>query len=242
MKKTLEILKKVFVIMLIVFTVGIMLFTVISVNTFNRDDRTIFGYKAYIVLSDSMKGKFESGDLVLSKAIDINKPKDQKVLKSLKAGDIISFTSQNTDSYGQTVTHKIREVRETDGVRAFVTYGIATDTNDEALVTEAYVQGKYAGRIPNLGKFFNYLRTTPGYILFILIPFVLLIAYQGINCVSLFRQYKAQEMEQLRQEKEALELERQKSQEMMEELLALKAQLAGNTPAEQETEAEEVEE
>ena len=45
------------------------------------------------------------------------------------------------------------------------------------------------------------------------------------NCVMIFRQYKAEQMAQLQQEKEELEKERRKSQEMLEELLALKAQL-----------------
>ena len=40
--------------MLVILAVAMMIFTVISVNTFNRNDRNIFGYKAYIVLSDSM--------------------------------------------------------------------------------------------------------------------------------------------------------------------------------------------
>ena len=97
-------------------------------------------------------------------------------------------------------------------------------------------------RIPKMGTFFNFLRTTPGYIVCILIPFMLLIAYQGVNCVMIFRQYKAEQMAQLQQEKEELEKERQKSQEMLEELMALKAQLGQSVPVETETEAEKVEE
>ncbi len=40
-------------------------------NTFDRADRSLFGYKAFIVLSDSMSATdFSAGDLVLSKAND----------------------------------------------------------------------------------------------------------------------------------------------------------------------------
>ena len=37
-------------------------------STFDRSDRNLFGYKAFIVLSDSMKATdFDAGDLVLAK-------------------------------------------------------------------------------------------------------------------------------------------------------------------------------
>ena len=74
-----------------------MIFTIVSVTTFDRSDRSLFGFKAFIVISDSMsKTEFSAGDLVLVKEIDPS---------TLKEGDIISYTSQNTSNYGETVTH-----------------------------------------------------------------------------------------------------------------------------------------
>ena len=78
-----------------------------------------------------------------------------------------------------------------------------------------------------MGAFFNFLKTTPGYIVCILIPFLLLILIQGINCIRLFRRYKQEQMAELREEREKIEAERAESQKMMAELLELKAQLAG---------------
>lgn len=227
MKKTWKIIANVATIVLVVFTVAIMLFTIISVNTFNRHDRNIFGYKAYIVLSDSMKATdFDAGDLVFVKKVDPT---------TLKEGDIIAFTSQNTENYGQTVTHKIREkTTDANGEPGFITYGTTTDKNDEAVVTYPFIQGQYKFDIPNLGSFFNFLRTTPGYIVCILIPFLLLIGYQGVNCVLIFRRYKAEQMEELAQEKQAIEEERRKSEQMMAEIMELKAQLAQQSQPEQE--------
>ena len=46
-------------------------FTIVSASTFDRSDRSLFGYKAFIVLSDSMaKTDFSAGDLVLVKEVD----------------------------------------------------------------------------------------------------------------------------------------------------------------------------
>ena len=55
MKKALNIVKNILVWIIVVFAVLMMVFTVVSVNTFDRSDRNLFGYKAFIVLSDSMK-------------------------------------------------------------------------------------------------------------------------------------------------------------------------------------------
>ena len=220
MKKALNIIKNIFVWLMVVLAVGMMIFTIVSVTTFDRSERSLFGFKAFIVLSDSMsKTDFSAGDLVLVKEVDPS---------TLKEGDIIAYTSQNTSNYGETVTHKIRKLtKDANGEPGFITYGTTTDTDDEIVVTYPYVLGKYQTHIPKIGQFFMFLKTTPGYIVCILIPFLLLILIQGINCIRLFRRYTQEQMAELREEREKIEAERAESQKMMAELLELKAQLAG---------------
>lgn len=220
MKKALNIIKNILVWLMVALAVCMMVFTIVSVNTFDRSDRSLFGFKAFIVLSDSMsKTDFDAGDLVLVKEIDPS---------TLKEGDIIAYTSQNTSNYGETVTHKIRKLTtDASGELGFITYGTTTDTDDETVVTYPYVLGKYKTNIPKVGRFFMFLKTTPGYIVCILIPFLLLILIQGINCIRLFRRYKLEQMAEMKEEREKIKEERAESQKMMAELLALKAQLAG---------------
>lgn len=196
-----------------------MIFTIVSVNTFDQANRSIFGYKFFIVRSDSMSATdFSAGDIVFVKNVDP---------ATLQVGDIIAFTSQSSNSFGETTTHKIREITtDANGDPAFVTYGTTTNTNDESLVTYPYVLGKYTGNIPKIGSFFQFLKTTPGYLLCIFVPFLLLILYQGFNCIQLFRRYKREQMEELAAERAKIEEERRQSAEMMKELQALKEQLA----------------
>ena len=219
MKKKLNIIKNIFVWLMVALAVCMMIFTIVAVNTFDRSDRSLFGYKAFIVLSDSMsKTDFSAGDLVLIKDVDPS---------TLKEGDIISYTSQNTSNYGKTVTHKIRKLTtDAQGEPGFITYGTTTDTDDEIVVTYPYVLGKYQTHIPKVGTFFQFLKTTPGYIVCILIPFLILILMQGIDCVKLFRRYKKEQIEQMNEERAKIEEERAEAQKMMAELMALKAQLA----------------
>lgn len=218
MKKTLKIVSAILVWALVIVTVGIMVFTLVSVRTLDKANRSIFGYKFFIVRSDSMMDTFKSGDIIFVKNTDPSK---------LEVGDIIAYTSQNTSNFGETVTHKIRELTtDEDGNPAFITYGTTTDTNDETPVTYTYILGKYSGKIPNVGSFFQFLKTTPGYILCILVPFLLLILYQGFQCIGLFRRYKKEQMEELEKERKKIEEERRQAMEMMRELKALKAKIA----------------
>lgn len=219
MKKALQITKTVLVWLVVAIAVGMMIFTLISVSTFDKTDRNIFGFKFFIVTSDSMAATdFDAGDIAISKNVDP---------KTLKEGDIITFLSQDHDNFGEVVTHKIRRLTtDANGRPGFVTYGTTTDTDDRTVVTHEYVVGQYVGRIPKVGSFFMFLKTTPGYILCILLPFLLLILSQGLNCIRLFRQYKKEQMDEMKAEREKIEQERAESQRMMAELLELKAQLA----------------
>lgn len=225
MKQTLSTIKNVFTWFISIVAIGMMIFTVVSVTTLNQRDRNLFGYRAFIVLSDSMKATdFDAGDVVIVKETDPTK---------LDAGDIIAFISQDPDHFGETITHKIRRKTIADnGDAGFITYGTTTDTDDKAVVTYPYILGKHSLTLPKVGTFFTFLKTTPGYIMCILIPFVLLIAMQGWDCVMLFKEYKQEQMAEIQAEKAQLEAERKRSEEMMKELLELKAQLNANNKAE----------
>lgn len=227
MKQALSTIKNVFTWLISAVAVGMMIFTIVSVMTLNQRDRNVFGYRAFIVLSDSMKATdFDAGDVVIVKETDPT---------TLEAGDIIAFISQDPDYFGETITHKIRsKTTAENGEPGFITYGTTTDTDDKVVVTYPYILGKYQFALPKVGTFFTFLKTTPGYIMCILIPFILLIGMQGWDCVVLFREYKKEQMEEIMAEKAELEAERKRSEEMMKELMALKAQLSQNAPSQAE--------
>lgn len=218
MKKALNIVKKILVTLVFLVAVAMMVFTIVSVTTFDRTDRNLFGYKAFIVLSDSMsKTDFKAGDLILVKEVDPS---------TLQVGDIISYESTNTDNYGEVVTHKIRSLTtDENGQPGFITYGTTTDTDDEMPVTYPYVLGKYEKCLSGVGNFFQFLKTTPGYILCIFLPFFLLILMEGINCVRLFKRYKSEEQREIQAQQANLERQREENQRMMQELMEMKARL-----------------
>ena len=94
---------------------------------------------------------------------------------SLKAGDIISFYSQDDSIKGEINTHRISEVLS-DGT--FVTKGDANKIEDSVTVQKVSIIGKYYGKL----RFFKWLgsfaSTKKLLILFVIIPTVCMAVYE----------------------------------------------------------------
>lgn len=217
-EKVLNIIKNVVTWLVVAAAVAMMIFTIISATTLDRNNRSFFGKKMFIVNSDSMKATdFAAGDLIFVKEVDPS---------TLKEGDIISYTSTNTENFGELITHKIKKLTVTaSGEPGFITYGTTTGEEDKTIVTYPYIVGKYTGKIAKMGYFFQFLKTTPGYIVCILVPFMLLIISQAWTSIKLFKQYKAEQNAALEEEKSKIAAEKEETQRMMAELLAMKAQM-----------------
>ena len=227
-KKISSILIKLTTVIILVFTIFIMIFTVVTVTTVDRNDRSIFGIKFYIVQTDSMSLSENNKDLdVHFSAGDIVLIKNVKDITTLEAGDVISFLSTNEESYGETVTHMIREVKKDSNGKllGFVTYGTNTGVDDKEMVEPEYVIGRYVAKLAGVGRFFAFLRTPRGYVFCILLPFVILIVYYLIKVVKLAKQYKKERNLEIENEREQIAEERKRNEEMLRELMALKEQL-----------------
>lgn len=226
-RKILSVALNVFARILTVISVVVMVFTVVTVMTVDKNERNILGFRFFIVQSDSMslsennedmRVHFDTGDIVIVRKVSDKKP--------LESGEIISFISYNDETYGKTVTHMIREVHMNgDEVVGYTTYGTNTGADDKAMVKPEHVLGRYVCMIPDMGDFFNGMKTTRGYILFVLIPFTILILSYVINIIRTLRAHREQMDGQLEEERRRLEEERAETQRMMQEILVLKAQL-----------------
>ncbi|MBR2988498.1 MAG: signal peptidase I [Clostridia bacterium] len=176
---------------------------------------SIFGVRAYVVLSDSMKKEFPAGSVVFSSEVN---PDD------LKVGDIITFTRE---SDGETVTHKIGKIEfdESSGYDVYYTYGTTTGEYDEDPVYRNFIQGKYSFHLPGLGYFLQFLKSPVGYILLILVPFGALIISQGVTVVRNFKLYQEEGKSEIRSERQRLQDEREETQRLLEELRKMQDQL-----------------
>ena len=210
-KKALKITGNVLTVAVAILVVIMTVLTVFSM-VFNRDGTaSVFGVQAYVVQSDSMTPEFAAGDVIFSEEVN---PEE------LVAGDIITFISRDSASYGQTITHCIREVTTHNGELAFITYGIATGVDDGTPAAASDVLGRYAFRIAGLGSFFEFLKSVPGYIVCILLPFLAIIGLQIANIVSAVRAARAEKAA-------AAAAERSRVEALEEEVARLRAQVGG---------------
>ena len=129
---------------------------------------SIGGYSPLIVMTDSMFPDIKSGDLIITKAADA---------KDVKVGDVISFF--DPDGSGTSVlTHRVVELVEEDGKLFFRTKGDANNSEDPSLAPAENLIGLYQSKINGAGNVAMFLQSTPGLIVCIGVPLVLLVGFE----------------------------------------------------------------
>ena len=143
--------------------------TLIVKQLINKDEvPNVGGVFPMIVLTNSMQGTFDGGSLIFCKTANA---------KDIKAGDIICFFDPAGNG-SSTTTHRVKEVQTDDaGNISFITKGDANNTEDKTPVPANKLVGKYWFRIAGLGSAAMFMQTTPGLIIFVIVPILLLVAY-----------------------------------------------------------------
>ncbi len=97
----------------------------------------------------------------------------------LQEGDIIAYFSEDPAFLGQPVVRRICGTEtEENGLRSFRTCDLL-GTEDPYLVNEFMTLGIYQFTVPNMGAFFGFLPTFPGYLCCVFLPFALLVLIFG---------------------------------------------------------------
>ena len=177
------------------------------------------GYSPLIVLSPSMEDTIMKGDLVIVKSAQPDEVED---------GDIISFF--DPDSSGTAVlTHRCIEVVNENGVISFKTKGDNNDSADPTPAPAENLVGKYITRIPFAGSVAMWLQTTPGLIVCVAVPIVLLVAYDLIM-KKRYDKTKKKDTDDLLKELEELRA-LQAQQEQAPQAAAVQTQAPAEAPA-----------
>ena len=171
-KKGIKIFSK-FLTVIIVFLVIVCLILFFKIIT--NSDVSIFGTRFYCVTTGSMYPTIKPYSLIVVKETDPDK---------LKEGDIISFKSRDESIYGMTNTHRILEITEENGSKAFITMGDNNPVPDSYLVYPEDIQGKVIAHTPpirGLTDFLAFAASPSGFIVVIIFPlvFVLLLIFRN---------------------------------------------------------------
>ncbi len=146
--------------------------TLIVKSYVNSDEiPSLGGIFPMIVLTDSMYPEIASGDLIICNTAE---PEE------IQAGDVISFFDP-MGSGTSVVTHRVLEIVEEDGALSFRTKGDNNNAEDQVLVPEKNLVGIYRSRIPGAGNIAMFMQTTPGLIVCVICPMLLLIGYDVLR-------------------------------------------------------------
>ena len=155
---------------------------------------SVAGKLPLIVLTDSMYPVIQSGDLIICSTAQ---PEE------IETGDVIAFFDPAGN--GTTiVTHRVLEVTELDGQTAWRTKGDNNNTEDRLLVTGEKLVAVYEGtRLAGFGNVALFMQTTPGLVVCVVCPILLLVGYDMIRR-RMYEKANKQDTDQLLAELEEL--------------------------------------
>lgn len=168
---------------------------ILIVKSFTSEEvPNVAGTLPLIVLTDSMYPVIESGDLIICHTEDP---------ENIAVGDVIAFFDPAGNG-SSIVTHRVAEVTEQDGKIAWRTKGDNNNTEDRLLVTEDKLVAEYEGtRLAGFGNVALFMQTTPGLIVCVVCPILLLVGYDMIRR-RMYEKSSKQDTDQLLAELEEL--------------------------------------
>jgi len=142
---------------------------------------SIFGVSLLSVQTDSMKDTLMPGDLIVD--LPVNNPKE------LRRGDIITYW---TIIEGKRVlnTHRIVNIYDGGDFCIFETQGDNNNSADPLTVHQNEIVGKYAFRIPGVGKAIDYMQTPLGFFLVVVLPVLIFFIYHLIQFFRVLFEYQ----------------------------------------------------
>lgn len=149
-----EILKKFFYIFLIVMLYNTFLITKSALD--DNMSKEVFGYKAYIITTESMKPTMRVGDVVIVEGCNE---------ENIKTGDIVVLKDE-----GEIITHRITQVI---GAGEYATKGDNNNITDPKTIKFSQIEGKKVIMIPLLGRLLLLLKNIT-YIIILIVVIILI--------------------------------------------------------------------
>ena len=144
---------------------------IVKSYTNSEEVPSIAGVFPMIVLTDSMYPSIESGDLIICRTAEA---------ENIQEGDVISFFDP-MGSGTSVVTHRVLEVINVNGEISWRTKGDNNNAEDQVSVPADNLVGVYSSRIPSAGNVAMFMQTTPGLIVCVVCPIVLLVGYDMLR-------------------------------------------------------------
>lgn len=174
--KILDVIKIILLILLVLFVIATAYQKVVPNNP------SVFGFRTYSIITNSMYPKLKKGDVILIK--------EQKI-SDYKVGDIVTFRGMDGDLKGKIVTHEIVGISKENSRRIFYTKGIKNISNDPA-VYEEQMLGKYIYKFFLFSIIERIMDTKLGFVLIIIIPLGLIYFFEIKDIIKDVKKIKNQ--------------------------------------------------
>lgn len=190
------------------------------VSTSGNGVPNVFGIRILSIQTESMYPTLKPGDMIFDKSV--------KDTGELQIGDVISYW---TVINGERVlnTHRITQIYDGGGYLIFETKGDNNTVSDALTVHESEIVGRWDGaKIGGLGKVFDYLQTSTGFLIVVVIPvaifflfhliqfFRVLFEYNNIKNKLLYEQERGRNEDLVEDEKRKMDEARKKERARLE--------------------------
>lgn len=169
------------VVLIIAIVVAAICTYVSFVSTSGNGVPNIFGLRLLSIQTDSMYPTLKPGDLIIDTGV--------KDPSTLRPDDIITYW---TIINGEQVlnTHRIENIYDGGGYLIFETKGDNNTVADPLTVHESKVVGMYKFRIPGVGKVFDYLQTSTGFFIVVVIPVFIFFIFHLVQFFRVLFEYQ----------------------------------------------------
>jgi len=151
------------------------------VNTSGTGVPNILGLRLLSIQTDSMYPTIKAGDLVIDVGVGD--------ASELRSGDVITYWTMINGEHVLN-THRIVAIYDGGEHLIFETKGDANSTADPMTVHENKIVGKYKFRIPGVGKAIDYLQTSTGFLLVVLIPVFIFFIFHLVQFFRVLFEYQ----------------------------------------------------
>ena len=164
---------------IIILVAALFAFTTLATRD-SRSVASIAGFTPLTVASESMEPTFGTNDLIIIKKCDTS---------TLKEGDIITFHTIINNEYALN-THRIVDIEENNGYRAYRTKGDNNQIEDTHVIADGDIVGKYVLKLAGVGALMRFLSSSTGFLVVIIIPLLIFFVLQVYHLIMVILKLK----------------------------------------------------
>ena len=155
----------------IIFLIVLLMLIIVILQRTSNNEVSLGGYRIFVVVTGSMKPKYEEGDVLISKEF---------LPENIEIGDDVVYSGKEGNFKGKIVTHQVISKENENGEYKFITKGIA-NTAEDPEITQEQIKGKVIYKIKALSLFEKIALNNYAFYFIIFIPIALIIFRQIRN-------------------------------------------------------------